>query len=147
MTSFRRIERTNKIFPFGQIHAGFSTDGAINLRDKRGGNVNEPHAAKIGRSRETGYIADHASSDRDQGRCRRSAPERMSFRVISSTVAKLSQLRGRQTGWDGAACAGEVPTRAGGPSRRQRPAMKGRIPVISRPLISSDARASAPAAQ
>ena len=48
---FGRIERSDKILPFRQVHASFAADGTINLRDKRRGNVDEPDATQIGRQR------------------------------------------------------------------------------------------------
>src|SRR5205823_8555400 len=36
----RRVERTNEIFALGKIHAGFSTDRAVDLSHESRGNVN-----------------------------------------------------------------------------------------------------------
>ena len=61
----RRIERTNEIFSFGEIDAGFSADGAVNLGDERGGDMNESDSAEIGGGREACDVAGYAAADGD----------------------------------------------------------------------------------
>ena len=64
-TSFRRIEGADEIFSLDEIYAGFSANGAVDLRDERGGNVDEAHAAKIAGGDKSGDVTDHASAKGD----------------------------------------------------------------------------------
>ena len=63
--SARRIERAHQIFAFGQVHAGLASHRAVHLRHQRGGNLHQPHAAKIAGRGETRHVAHYAAANRD----------------------------------------------------------------------------------
>jgi len=64
----RGIKRTDEIFAFGKIDAGLAAHGGIDLRDERGGDLNERDAAKTGGGDEAGDVTDDASADGDEER-------------------------------------------------------------------------------
>src|SRR5438876_8972540 len=64
----RWVECPNKILPFGEIHPGFSADGAVHLRDQSRGNVNQGHATQIRSCCKSGHVANDSAADRDDQR-------------------------------------------------------------------------------
>src|SRR5205085_5976609 len=57
------VERTDQVLPVRVIDAGLATDGRIDLRQKRCGNLHERYAPAIARCRETRQVADDATSE------------------------------------------------------------------------------------
>src|SRR6266851_3651338 len=62
---FWLMKGADQILARRQIHRGLAADRSINLREQRGGYLNEGHAAQVRSRRETREIADHASAERD----------------------------------------------------------------------------------
>jgi hypothetical protein len=48
------------------VDSGLAPDRGIDLRQQRGGNLDEMHAALIAGRRETGHVADHAAAESDE---------------------------------------------------------------------------------
>jgi len=65
---FRRIERADEVLPFPEIYARLPANRAIDLRDKRGGNVHQAHPAQVRRRNKSDNVSYNASADSDQDR-------------------------------------------------------------------------------
>jgi hypothetical protein len=65
-------ECADEVLPGGQIHAGLPADAAIDHRQQCRGDLDEWHAAQIGRGDEPGEVADDPAAEGDD-RSRRSA--------------------------------------------------------------------------
>jgi len=65
---FGLVKRADEIFPGGEVHADFAADGAIDLREERGGHLHEIDAAQISGGHESGEIADHSAAEGDHKR-------------------------------------------------------------------------------
>lgn len=64
----RWVKGADEIFAFGEIDAGFAADGAIDLGEKSGGDMDESDAAEVSGGDEAGDIADNATAEGDEER-------------------------------------------------------------------------------
>jgi len=63
-----RVERSDQVLPFRQIHTGLASDGAVHLRHQRRGDVHEPDSAQVGGRHEARHVpGDSASRRNEQG--------------------------------------------------------------------------------
>jgi len=60
------IEGADEVLAFGEVDAGLAADGAINLSDERGGDVDEGDAAQVAGGDKAGDVADHSAADGDE---------------------------------------------------------------------------------
>ena len=61
----RLIERADEVFALGQINAGRAADRGIHLREQRGRDLAQRHAAQKGRRGKAGDVADNTAAERD----------------------------------------------------------------------------------
>ena len=60
------IESADHVFAERVVDGGLAAYGGVHLRQQRGGNLNEAHAALVTRGGKTGQIADNAATEGDQ---------------------------------------------------------------------------------
>src|SRR5690348_9869601 len=63
-----RIKSADEVLPFGQIHAGFSTDVAVHLCDQGSGDLHKLHSAETSGSGESRDVADHPAAHSNEER-------------------------------------------------------------------------------
>ncbi len=63
---FGLVERADHVLAERMVDPGLAAHRRIDLRQQRGGNLDEGHAALVARRREPGHVADHPAAQRDQ---------------------------------------------------------------------------------
>ena len=59
------MEGADEVLALGRVDAGLAADGGVDLRQQRGRDLHEAHAATHDAGGEAGEIADHAAAERD----------------------------------------------------------------------------------
>ena len=82
------VEAADEVFAGGEIDAGFAADGAIDLGEEGGGDLDEGDAAHVDGGEEAGDVADDAAPPKAMRRASRSAPCWASCSASDSTAAR-----------------------------------------------------------
>ena len=78
----RLVERADEVLAKGMVDADFAANRAIDLRQQRGGHVDQRDAAEVGGGRKPGHVPDHAAAKGDDRR--RALGVRAHERVVDS---------------------------------------------------------------
>ena len=62
----RLVERADEVLALGQVDAGLAADRRVELRDERRRDLDEGHAAEVGRGEEPGRVAERPAADGDE---------------------------------------------------------------------------------
>ena len=62
----RVVEAADEVFAGGEVDAGFAADGAVDLREQRGGDLDVADAAHVDGGEEAGHVADDAAAEGDE---------------------------------------------------------------------------------
>ena len=144
----RRVERAQQVLPGAQVHAGLTSDSAVNLPHQRGRQLHVGNPAHVAGGQEAGYVAHHtAPQRRHQRRAVSAAPQQLLRQLLhrAQPLALLAVVHEQNLGTD-AGCA-HAPRQLPAPQRpyagradNEKPPAAGTQPPQPLPGLPQQAR-------
>ena len=92
----RLVEGADQVLALRRVDAGLAADGAVHLRQQRGRDLHEAHAAAQDGRGEAGEVADHAAAERDDEIAALEAQLEQALAQRLELAEALRRLAGRQ---------------------------------------------------
>ena len=85
------IEGTHQILSFRKVYSRLAADAAVNLREQRGGNVDDSNSPSVACRHEARYVADYAAAQPAAQKIKRKGALALDLKPTADILADLDQ--------------------------------------------------------